>query len=242
MATDNKDKQYLGVHVIFEEERGLVIKTKEVPVFNNRRSNIQVKKGLGKIVGGSYVDKGTYGYAEMYNVLTTVPKDYMTLDFHKKRGLPKKVETLLYGANVFLVEEGLRNTSIVGYNTQGEVIYIEKKLRKDDKPNISYNRVIEVNEGLKDITDELHEAVLKEFYAYESDLGLDNEEVQKLFKALKMNYFLKTENGSIIAQGKYESLLVWGNEGKVNSLWFGTKIDSTGKEEDITEKIRNIYE
>lgn len=228
-------------NVLYMGDKGLMTFDKKKIVFQHREKVKDVVEGLGVIVEGSLVDKGNYAFAVFENVETVVPDGYYTLSFFNNRGVPMKVLKGIYGNNVLLKEIYKDNTTIRAYNKQGDILLYENKIKKSkdyEGPNMYYSRIDEMVVDWVDITQYFEVTILNDLKSKEATLMLSNEKVQQALKGLSRNKIVRLKTGLIVADGKFESLVIWDEDHEVKMAWLGRKLDLEGLENlDITEEL-----
>lgn len=230
--------------VFYKGDKGLMTFCNKKTVFQHREERENVKEGLGVIVDGSLFDKGNYAFAIFKNVATVVPKNYDNIEFFNNRGVPLKIEKGVYGDNVFLKETYKDRTYIRAYKEDGSVGLYESKTIKNadyEGPNVYFNRLEDVIVNWDDITDEIVSKVFESVASLSCTADLKDEMVVSALKGLGNNTIYRLSNGIIIADGKFESLIIWGEPENVKMCWLGRKYDLTNADyEDITSKIVDI--
>jgi len=230
--------------VLYMGEKGLITFDKKKIVFQHRDNTKNVKEGLGVIVEGTLEDKGNFAFAVFENVETVVPDDYYTLSFFNNRGVPMQVLKGTYGDNILLKEIYKGKTTIRAYNKQGSILLYENEIKKSkdyEGPNMYYSRINELVGVWTDITEEFETAILSDLRNKKSVLSLSNEKVQQALKRLSRNMIVRLESGLIVADGKFESLVIWNDDHEVKMAWLGRKLDLLSFEyKDITEEFAAI--
>lgn len=231
-------------NVLYMGDKGLMTFDKKKIVFQHRENMGEVKEGLGVIVDGTVEDKGNYAFAVFKNVETVVPEDYKTLSFFNNRGVPMEVYKGIYGDNILLKEVYKDKTTIRAYNKQGDILLYENEIKKSKEyegPNMYYSRIDELVGDWLDVTDEFEKAILNDLEKKSSILMISNEKVQQALKGLSRNRIVRLKSGLIVADGKFESLVIWNEVHEVKMAWLGRKLNLDDFEfTDITEKLKEI--
>lgn len=227
--------------VFYDGERGLMTFDNKKTIFQHREFKENVEKGLGIIVEDTVWDKGNYAFAVFQNVATVVPKDYFDIRFFVNRGVPVKVTKGFYGKNVLLKEEYKDRVYIRAYKEDGTIgLYESQNIVKENYsgPNVYFNRLEDIIKDCVDITEELEKGIFESIKSLHCDYGFENETVFNALKGLNHNTIYKLDSGVIIADGKFESLIIWSEGTEVKMAWLGRKIDLTGYTfEDITSDL-----
>lgn len=230
--------------VFYESEKGLMTFDNKKTVFQHREGREGVDLGLGVIVEDSVFDKGNYAFAIFKNIKTILPKDYLHIDFFNNRGVPIKIEKGVYGLNILLKETYSDRTYIRAYKEDGTVGLYESQIIKSaeyEGPNIYFNRLEDVIVKWEDITDYVLSSVFDSIESLECSLSLSNETILGALRGLGKNTIYLLESGVIVADGKYESLIVWNDSSEIKMAWLGRKIDLTKFEyKDITEEVLKL--
>lgn len=230
--------------VFYKGEKGLVTFNNKKTVFQHRLDRDGVKYGLGILREGSIFDKGNYAFAIFENVATVVPKMYSNIAFFSNKGVPTKIEKGMYGDNVLLKETYKDRTYIRAYKVDGSMGLYESKIIKNDEyegPNVYFNRLEDLVENWEDITDEILKEIINSINSLTCTLPLSNESVLTALKGLGKNDIYKLESGVIVADGKFESLIIWNEEAEVKMAWLGRKLDfSNLKYENITKDLTEL--
>lgn len=232
--------------VLYQGEKGLMTFNNKKTIFQHRENREGVKAGLGKIVEDSFFDKGNYAFAVFENVNTVLPEDYKTVKFFINRGVPIKIEKGLYGDNVLIKESYKDRTYIRAYKEDGSIGLYESKTIKNadyEGPNVYFNRLDDIVENWEDITEEVVSGVLESVKDLTCNVLLSNEFVLNALRGLGKNIIYKLESGVIVADGKFESLVIWNDESEVRMTWLGRKLNlSEFNYVDITKELSKLLE
>ncbi|MNL91196.1 hypothetical protein D3C81_09260 [compost metagenome] len=225
------------VDIIFKGNKGVMMLDNNKPIFNHI-DNENTDIGIGVILKGTYVDKGTYAFADMRNKRGVLPKGYYTSDFHINSGVPLKMELGQYGDTIFVKETFCDNVFLKTFSTQGDILVKESKYRQNNKDNLNLKYCKLDNEiaNWQDITDEVHIAILEDIKAKSTTLDLSNIYLLYVVKGIIKNKVYIKDN-IVYAQGKHTTMVIWGEEHKAKILWLGVKINTLGFED-----ITNILE
>lgn len=230
--------------VFYIGEKGLMTFCNKKTVFQHREERENVKEGLGVIVDGTLFDKGNYAFAVFKNVATVIPTAYYDISFFNNRGVPIKIEKGTYGDNVFVKETYKDRTYIRAYKEDGSIgLYESKTIKNNDYegPNVYFNRLEDIIKNWEDITDSVVSSVMKSIDNVTCTATLEDETVLTALKGLGRNTIYCLDSGVIIADGKFESLVIWGEPNAIKMCWLGHKYDLTDKKyENITEKLVSI--
>lgn len=230
--------------VFYAGEKGIMTFANKKTIFQHREDRDNVKIGLGVIVDEAYFDKGNYAFAVFKNVPTVIPNLYYDVNFFNNRGVPYKIEKGFYGDNVLVKETYKDRTYIRAYKEDGTVGLYESKVIKNadyEGPNVYFNRLEELVKDWEDITDSVVEKVFKSVDNLTAELNLTDEAVLAALKGLGRNKIYRLENDVILADGKFETLVIWGTSKDVKMCWLGHKYDLTNKKyEDITEDLLKL--
>ena len=230
--------------VFYKGDKGLMTFCNKKTVFQHREERENVQEGLGIIVDDTFFDKGNYAFAVFKNVLTVVPTSYYDINFFNNRGVPVKIEKGTYGDNVFVKETYKDRTYIRAYKEDGSIgLYESKTIKNNDYegPNVYFNRLEDIINDWEDITDIVVDKVMKSIDNLVCKATLEDETVLTALKGLGRNTIYRLDSGVIIADGKFESLVIWGEPEAIKMCWLGHKYDFTDKTyEDITEKLVSI--
>lgn len=227
--------------VFYESEKGLMTFDNKKTIFQHREGREGVTLGLGVIVEDSTFDKGNYAFAIFENINTIIPKEYYHIGFFNNRGVPLKIEKGVYGNNTLLKESYKDRTYIRAYKEDGSVGLYESQIIKNTEyegPNIYFNRLEDVIVKWEDITECVLSAVFESIKDLECTLNLSNENVLGALRGLGKNTIYRLDSGIIVADGKFESLIIWSDSSEVKMTWLGRKIDLTKFQyKDITEDV-----
>lgn len=213
--------------VFYNGDKGLITFDNKKTVFQHKFNRDGVKIGLGKIVEDSVVDKGNYAFAIFENIETVIPEQYYNIDFFVNRGLPVIVEKGLYGENIVIKETYKDKKYIRAYKKDGSVGLYESEMIKNDKyegQNVYFSRLNDLVTEWKDITEDVVSKVFESIKEIKCNLDLNDEVVLKALKGLGRNRIYVLENGSIVADGKFESLIIW-KDNEIKMCWLGRKLD-----------------
>jgi hypothetical protein len=228
--------------VLYEKDKGIIAFKGRKVVFQDRKIKREkpLKVGLGIIEKDTIIDKGNYCFGNFKNVDSYIPKEYYKISFFENVGVPLKIEKGYYGENVFLKEHFLDKIVIKAFNKKGEVIFYENKIVKKDNfkgRNLYFNRINELIINWEDITENVHSKVYKSIKKLK---GVDNflhKDILEAIKTLLCNDVYKTKNNVIIAEGKFEHLVVWQDK-NISMAWLGKKLNL---ENYNIEKINKKY-
>ena len=230
--------------VFYIGEKGLMTFCNKKTVFQHREERENVKEGLGVIVDGTLFDKGNYAFAVFKNVATVIPTAYYDVNFFNNRGVPIKIEKGTYGDNVFVKETYKDRTYIRAYKEDGSIgLYESKTIKNNDYegPNVYFNRLEDIINDWEDITEVVVDSVMKSIDNLTCTATLEDEAVLTALKGLGRNTIYCLDSGVIIADGKFESLVIWGEPNAIKMCWLGHKYDLTDKRyENITEKLVSL--
>lgn len=232
--------------VFYAGEKGIMTFSNKKTIFQHREERENVKEGLGVIVEDSFYDKGNYAFAVFKNVPTVVPDTYYNVNFFNNRGVPLKIEKGMYGDNVLVKETYKDRTYIRAYKEDGSVGLYESQVIKNadyEGPNVYFNRLEEVVKTWEDITESVVEKVIESVTELKSSLSLEDESVLAALRGLGKNKIYRMDNGVIIADGKFESLVIWGEPNEAKMCWLGTKYDLSDKKyEEVTDELIKIVD
>lgn len=221
---------------------GCVVYDKVKAVFPDSTSEEHVSIGVALVDQSSYIQKGNCYFAKMTNVKTVEPTNYRNIQHYVGVGVPERIFKGKYNDCVFFKEIYGRNTYIKAYDLKGNVII--KEIKSNSNPDdsslnsIFYREVAEVITGWEDITKEVYAGIEKSILDKNSNVSIDDIRVLYVIKNLDKNTRIKlTSNNIIIAECKYNNLIVWEESGLVLSCWSAKGIDIRG--EDITDKVRD---
>lgn len=224
--------------VFYAGDKGLMTFSNKKTIFQHREEREGVKEGLGIIIENGLFDKGNYAFAVFKNVATVVPETYKTLNFFNNKGVPLKIEKGLYGDNVILKETYKDRTYIRAYKEDGSIGLYESEVIKNanyEGPNVYFKRLNDLVKEWVDITDEILTDIVASVSTLTCSEGLDNEVVSGALKSLSHNKIFILESGVIVAEGKFESLIIWSQDGEVKMAWLGRMLDLSGfKYEEVT--------
>ena len=227
----NKREGYSMVNelkVFYNGEKGLMTFEDKKIVFQHRYNKDEVKEGLGIIVEDSLWDKGNYSFAMFKNVHTVVPTSYYNVAFFANRGLPLKIEKGLYGDNVLLRETYKDRKYIRAYKEDGTVGLFESEKIKNENyegKNIYFTRLNTLVSEWKDITEEIVKAVYESIVNINCKIDMRDEAVINALNGLGKNKIYLLKNGVIVADGKFENLVIWKEENLIKMTWLGRKLD-----------------
>ena len=224
--------------VFYAGDKGLMTFSNKKTIFQHREEREGVKEGLGIIVENGLFDKGNYAFAVFKNVPTVVPDVYKTLDFFNNKGVPLKIEKGLYGDNVILKETYKDRTYIRAYKEDGSIGLYESEVIKNSNyegPNVYFKRLNDLVKDWEDITEEVLTAIVESISTLTCSAGLDDEVVSAALNSLRNNKIFILESGVIVAEGKFESLIIWSHGEEVHMAWLGRMLDlSAYKYEEVT--------
>jgi hypothetical protein len=214
--------------VFYAGEKGLMTFNNKKTVFQHREEREGVKEGLGIIIENSLFDKGNYAFAIFKNVETVIPQDYNTLGFFHNKGVPLKIEKGLYGDNVLLKETYKDRTYIRAYKEDGSIGLYESEVIKNanyEGPNVYFKRLDDLVKNWEDITDSVLSDIISSIPKLSCVADMDDEAVLSALKTLSHNKIFILESGAIVAQGKFESLIIWTENTEVKMAWLGRMLD-----------------
>lgn len=213
--------------VFYDGERGLMTFDNRKTIFQHRENKENVEKGLGVVLEDTIWDKGNYAFAVFKNVATVLPKNYFTINFFVNKGVPVKVQKGTYGKNVLVKEVYKDRTYIRAYKEDGTIgLYESQNIIKDnyEGPNVYFNRLDDIVTDWVDITEKLEKGVFDSIKSLHCDYDFENEDVFNALKGLNHNRIYKLDTGVLIADGKFESLIIWSENNVVKMAWLGRKI------------------
>ncbi len=218
--------------VLYTDLKGLVIYDKKI-IFQHKYNRKGVEAGIGVVVDGTLEDRGNYAFAEFENVKTVLPDAYLTLEFFENRGVPSKIEKGSYNGYIFIRETYMNRVYIRAYREDGTVgLYESKEIKNANYrgPNSYFNRICGVVEVWEDITDEVVSKLVESVKSMVCTETIRSEVITESLKGLKGSKISVLGSGVIIADGKFESLIIWSKEKEVKMAWFGRKFDKKGFE------------
>lgn len=231
--------------VLYKGTQGVMAFEKKKVVFQHRSNENDIKVGLGVIDLDSYVDKGNYAFATMQNIVSVLPDTYATVDFFENKGVPIKIQKGVYGDSTFIKEDYADKSFIKAYDAVGNTLLYENKAVKNKDftgLNMYYCRLENTVGTWVDITDEVASAILESIVAKKCDLDIMHSYIfMYTMKGLKKNKVVKLSNGVIMADGKHETLVFWGEGDTVRMAWLGRRLDLS-ENEDITAEVAKILE
>lgn len=233
-----QEKVMSKVKVFYRGTAGVMTFMGRRPVFQHRNSEEKLDIGLGVIDENTIVDKGRYMFAHMRNVRSVLPA--FKLETFKERGsVPQKIYKGTYGNNILLKEQGLVQTFITAYDEEGNQLLRHKKFIKEGEINTNYSRIDKLVEDWEDITDQVVFQLVDDILNKKAQINLANAYLLYILKRVYKNGVYRLANGVIVADGNYESLIVW-NDGDM--VWFGRKFDKSRSEnvEDITKQVESL--
>lgn len=214
--------------VFYKGEKGLMTFNNKKTVFQHREEREGVKEGLGIVIENGLFDKGNYAFAVFKNVATVVPSNYNTLNFFHNKGVPLKIEKGVYGDNVLLKETYKDRTYIRAYKEDGSIGLYESEYIKNanyEGPNVYFMRLDDLVVNWEDITDSIVSDILDSVGKLTCTLAIDDEGVLSALKGLTRNAIYILDTGVIVAQGKFESLIIWSENDEVRMSWLGRMLD-----------------
>ena len=230
--------------VFYAGEKGLMTFNNKKTVFQHREEREGGKEGLGIIIENTLFDKGNYAFAIFKNVETVVPENYNTLGFFNNKGVPLKIEKGLYGDNVILKETYKDRTYIRAYKEDGSIGLYESEVIKNanyEGPNVYFKRLDDLVKDWEDITDSVLKDIVDGIPKLTCVVPMDDETVLGALKTLSHNKIYVLEGGAIVAQGKFESLIIWTEGAEVKMAWLGRMLDlSTLECKDVTSDLMAI--
>jgi hypothetical protein len=226
-----------NVKVLYRSPKGVMSFERKKPIFQQKGSTTKLEIGLGLIVTDSFVDKGDFAFAEIINVQGVLPATYATIDNFENVGVPVTIHIGTYGNSLFIKEEYKDKTVIKALDEVGNILLSENKQVNYDAFNSYYFRLDNVITDWKDVTAEILEGIVGSIRCKEADLNIGNPYILYALKRLYRKKVLKASNGVIIAEGRHESLVIWGTSDKASMAWCGRILDSIGKTTDITEEL-----
>ena len=232
--------------VFYKGEKGLMTFNNKKTVFQHREEREGVKEGLGIIIENSLFDKGNYAFAVFKNVATVVPDAYSSLSFFSNRGVPLKVEKGVYGDNILMKETYKDRTYIRAYKEDGSIGLYESEIIKNQNyegPNVYFNRLDDLISTWEDITNDVMVHIIDSIKKLTCDVPLSNEFVLNALKGLGRNKIYLLSSGVIVADGKFESLIIWNSGSEVKMAWLGRKLDlNLFENKEITEELLKLIE
>ena len=76
-----------------------------------------------------------------------------------------------------------------------------------------------------DITDLTVNFIVDSIHSLKCDVSLDDEVVLNALRSLVHNQIFVLESGVIVADGKFESLVIWTEDSTVKMAWLGRKLE-----------------
>ncbi len=214
--------------VFYVGDKGLMTFSNKKTIFQHREEREGVKEGLGIIIENGSFDKGNYAFAVFKNVPTVIPKDYRTLNYFNNKGVPLKIEKGLYGDNVILKETYKDRTYIRAYKEDGTIGLYESEVIKNSNYeglNVYFKRLDDLVNTWEDITDEILVDIVDSVSKLTCEVDIEHEDVLAALNSLTHNRIFVLESGVIVAQGKFESLIIWSEDGEVKMAWLGRMLD-----------------
>lgn len=230
-------------NVFYMGEKGLMTFDKKKIVFQHRDNISDAKEGLGIIKVGTLEDKGNYSFGVFENVIANVPVDYCRLSFFVNKGVPMQVFQGTYGDSILFKEVYKEKTTIRAYSRFGKVLLYENEIKKSEDyegPNMYYSRINELVGVWEDFTSNFEKLILQDLKFKKCTVSLSNEKVQQALNGLSRNKIVRLTSGVIVAEGKFESLIIWGTDDDIEMTWLGRKLDLNEYVHiDITEDVIN---
>lgn len=230
--------------VFYKGDKGLMTFSNKKTIFQHREEREGVKEGLGIVIENSLFDKGNYAFAVFKNVATVIPESYENIQFFNNRGVPLKVEKGCYGDNILLKETYKDRTYIRAYKEDGSIGLYESEIIKNANyagPNVYFNRLNDLVEEWVDITDFIVGSVKESVKSLTCNVTLSNEIVLNALKSLANNNIFILDSGVIVADGKFESLIIWNEGSEVKMAWLGCKLNlDEFKYVDVTSELAKL--
>lgn len=232
--------------VFYNCDKGLMTFDNKKTIFQHREFREGVKQGLGIILKDNYFDKGNYAFAVFKNVPTVLPESYNDINFFVNKGVPIKIEKGIYGDNVLLKETYKDRTYIRAYKEDGSIGLYESEIIKNQNyegPNVYFNRLDDLISTWEDITNDVMVHIIDSIKKLTCDVPLSNEFVLNALKGLGRNKIYLLSSGVIVADGKFESLIIWNLGSEVKMAWLGRKLDlNLFENKEITEDLLKLIE
>ncbi len=216
--------------VLYKDEKGLLVYDKKI-IFQHRENREGVEAGIGVIKRGTLDDRGNYAFAEFENVLTVLPECYTDIAFFENRGVPSKIEEGLYNGYVVIRETYMDRIYIRAYKPDGSVGLYESENIKNatySGPNVYFTRLSEAVDSWVDITDSVLVGLKESVKSLQCVVPITDSVVQTALRGLKGNKISKLGSGVIVADGRFESLIIWSEGKAVKMAWLGRKFDLSG--------------
>lgn len=224
------------VRVLYQGSRGVMALFKKKPVFQIRGCDEKLERGLGELDIETFLDKGNYAFAKIRNVVSVFPEGYKKIEFFTNRGVPHQIFTGNYGESLFFKEVYSQNKAVISaFNDKGEVLLREHMLSKSGAQNMYYNRLDSVIDNWKDITDEVVSALKQDILSKKANINLKNPYLLYVLRSLRKSKVGMLDNGVILADGNYETLVIWGEGNDISMTWFGRKIEDFQVKDIISE-------
>lgn len=232
-------KKVSNVKVLYSGNRGIVTFDKKKPIFQHKNSKVTLDIGLGIIDEESLVDKGKFAFAEITNVTSVIPSVYLTIDYYENVGVPLKIFKGVYGNCVFIKEEYLGKTFIKALDEEGKTLVHESAKGYNGTYNMNFGRLDNAMGVWEDITEGVLANIVDSINIKNSEVNLSNPYILLALKRLQKNNIGKASNGVIFATGKYESLVIWGNDNRVSMAWLGRCIENSDVFIDIKDELNS---
>lgn len=226
--------------ILYKTDKGLMAHASNRIVFVNRKRAKNCYEGVAFYDENTLKDKGTYGFANFYNVKTIIPKDYGDIEGFANTGVPIKVELGHFGKSVFIKEKYVNGREVIkSFLKTGELAIQEYAVKGNRyQANPFFTRLNNVIEDWKDITEGVVNRTINSLVKKECSISFEDDTVLEALKGKRIRYAYQLENGAILIDGKYETLALWEVDGVVSMSWLGSKFDYdkyNGKE--ITEEL-----
>lgn len=231
--------------VFYKNDKGLYTFDNNKRVFQHREGREGVEVGLGIFKEDSVIyDRGNYAFAIFKNVDTCIPDSYYTLPFYSNRGVPLKIERGHYGNNILLRETYRERVYIRAYREDGSIgLYESDKIKNDnyDGVNVYFLRIDKLIEDWEDITNDVVERVIEDVKNLSCSVNMSDDVVFNALKGLSHNKIYRLDSGVFVADGKFESLLIWTENSDVKMTWLGRKLNlDLFKYEDVTDVLLEL--
>lgn len=208
---------------------GIVTYNESKAIFPDRELNPKATLGVVAIDKDSIIDKTNYQFAKMRNIQTVTPETYGTLAFFSKIGVPLTVYQGVYGKCIFYKEVYFATTYIKAYDIQGNVLIKEFMDNKKGKGAIDYRQMNEVITWT-DITEQVHKQVLADLNQPRKTPELLFYQTLSVVKPIEKVEVILSEQGYLIACGRFESMAIWEDNGVALGAWLGQNYKQKGKE------------
>lgn len=228
------------VKVLYKSPRGVMSFDRRKPIFLHKGYKKHLEVGLGIIDMDSFIDKGEYAFANITNVEGVLDIAHFNIELYENVGVPQTILKGVYGNSVFIKEVYKDNAIIKALDKDGSVLIRETRKTKNNAINTYFCRLDNVLSDWEDITDVVLASIIKSIKDKKSELNIANPYILYALKRLIKNKVVKYDNGVIVAEGKHEHLIIWGEGNKSSMAWFGRPIKGIGTSIDITHDIKNF--